>query len=103
MAFADNAFCSEVCCAIMSARFCGEEPKAGKASCVIRGECCGATEGFCWKDLPGTERICVGVVEAGVVVAELRRGTALSVDDDGGKGGRAAGFVGGTGRFGMEV
>lgn len=42
-------------------------------------------------------------MEAGVVVAELRRGTALSIDDEGGIGGRATGFVGGTGRFGMEV
>jgi len=42
-------------------------------------------------------------VEAGAVVAELRRGTVESVDVEGGKGGRVAGFVGGVGRFGMEV
>jgi hypothetical protein len=43
-------------------------------------------------------------VEAGVVVvAEWRRGTTESVDVEEGKGGRVTGFVGGTGRLGMEV
>jgi hypothetical protein len=47
VAFAVRAFCSDVCCAMMSARFCGDEPRTGNASCAIRGDCCGAAGVFC--------------------------------------------------------
>ena len=56
--------------------------------------------GFCWKDFPGTERICVGVVDVDVGVAEFRRGMEQSLDVDGGILGRVGvvGFDGLSGR-----
>lgn len=39
---------------------------------------------FCWKDFPGTERICVGVVDVDLGVVEFRRRMEGSVDIDDG-------------------
>jgi hypothetical protein len=74
-------------------------PNVGKSG--IMGD--DGAGGFCWNDFPGTERICLGVVEAEGVV-ELRRDGMDSVDANcGGVGRGCADGFGGVGRSGREV
>ena len=84
---------------MISDRFCGEAPRAGNISGVGGG--CGR-DGV-WKDFPGTERICEGVVTG---VPELRRGRVGSADGvgPGGRGRVEVGAgLGGVGRSGRLV